>query len=408
MAKVTVLGGGGAVGSVAAGILAASGVFSEVVIADIDLEAANRAVERTGRGNVSAVKFDARSPKSIKNAVEGSSVVLNCVGPFYEFGPPILKAVISRGINYVDICDDFDATERLLALDGDARNAGIVALIGMGSSPGLANVLVRYCAESMLDEVEEVNIYHAHGGEGIEGAAVVKHRIHSMEMEIPMFLDGKFTTVRLFDQSGRALEEETDFENVGRYNVYPYPHPETLTLPRFLQGVKRVTNLGTVLPPSYAELIKTMVRTGLTGEEPVEVQGQKVVPLEFAVAFIISQREKLLGEADLAGPVGCLKIVVKGYKDGERNSYIFSTSSQKQGMGEGTGIPAALGAMLMGMGRIGGKGVFPPEGCVNPMDMFELVQAKVKLGRGSASMTVEHIDHKGRSEKMDFLSAAGG
>jgi hypothetical protein len=62
----------------------------------------------------------------------------------------------------------------------------------------------------------------------------------------------------------------------------------------------------------------------------------------------------------------------------------------------------------MGMGRIKGKGVFPPEGCVNPMDMFELVQAKLKRGGGSTSLTVEHIDHRGRSEKMDFLSAAGG
>lgn len=407
MAKVTILGGGGAVGSVAAGILAASGVFSDVVVADIELEAANSVVERIGKDNVSAVKFDARSPESIKNAVEGSSVVLNCVGPFYEFGPPILRAVISSGVNYVDICDDFDATEKLLDMDEDARNAGIVALVGMGSSPGLANVLVRHCAESILDEVEEVNIYHAHGGEEIEGAAVVKHRIHSMEMDIPMFLDGKFTTVKLFAPSGKALEEETDFENVGRYNVYPYPHPETITLPRFLKGVKRVTNLGTVLPPSYAELIKAVVRTGLTTEEPVEVGGQKVVPLEFAVAFIISQREKLLREAGLGGPVGCLKVVVKGYEGGEENTYIFSTSSKKKGMGEGTGIPAALGAVLMGMGKIGGKGVFPPEGCVNPRDMFELVGTRVKLGGGSASMTVEHIDHRGRSEKMDFLGAAG-
>ena len=72
--------------------------------------------------------------------------------------------MISQRINYVDICNAFDATEKLLTLDGDARDTGIVALIGMGSSPRLANVLVRYCAESMLDEVEAVDIYHAHGG----------------------------------------------------------------------------------------------------------------------------------------------------------------------------------------------------------------------------------------------------
>jgi len=94
-------------------------------------------------------------------------------------------------------------------MDEKAKRAGVSALIGMGSSPGVANVLVRFCTDSLLDQVESVDIYHAHGGEKIEGAAVVKHRIHSMKMDIPVFLDGKFTAVKLFEESGRALEEET-------------------------------------------------------------------------------------------------------------------------------------------------------------------------------------------------------
>jgi len=406
MAKVTVLGGGGSVGSVAAKIVASSGVFSDVVIADINLEEAKKVAGEIGGGNVSAVRFDANSEESIKSAVKGSSVVLNCVGPFYRFGPPIMKAVISCGINYVDICDDFDATEKLLDMDKEAKKAGVLALIGMGSSPGMANVLVRYCAESLLDAMESVDIYHAHGGEETEGAAVVKHRIHSMMIDIPMFLDGKFTTVRVLEDSGKALEEETEFQDIGTYNVYAYPHPETITLPKFFKGVKRVTNLGTVLPPGYAELIKGVVKSGITMEKAIEVGGQRVVPLEFAVAFILSQRGKIMQEAGLTGPVGCLKIVVKGYNDGQKNTYIFSTSSKKKGMGEGTGIPAALGAMLMGTGKLKGKGVLPPEGCVNPMDMIELLQTKVKTtgAMGGASLTMEHIDQSGKSEKVALLT----
>ena len=406
MAKVTVLGGGGSVGSVAAKIVASSGVFSDVVIADINLEEAKKVAGEIGGGNVSAVRFDANSEESIKSAVKGSSVVLNCVGPFYRFGPPIMKAVISSGINYVDICDDFDATEKLLDMDKEAKKAGVLALIGMGSSPGLANVLVRYCAESLLDKMESVDIYHAHGGEETEGAAVVKHRIHSMKIDIPMFLDGKFTTVRVLEDSGKALEEVAEFQDIGTYNVYAYPHPETITLPKFFKGVKRVTNLGTVLPPGYAELIKGVVKSGITMEKAIEVGGQRVVPLEFAVAFILSQRGKIMQEAGLTGPVGCLKIVVKGYNDGQKNTYIFSTSSKKKGMGEGTGIPAALGAMLMGTGKLKGKGVLPPEGCVNPMDMIELLQTKVKTtgAMGGASLTMEHIDQSGKSEKVALLT----
>ena len=404
MSKVTVLGGSGAVGSIATKTLASSGVFSDIVVADINMAVARKLAKQARGAKLTAVELDAESPESIRKAITGSAVVLNCVGPYYKYGPLILKTVIGVGINYVDVCDDFDATEALLAMDEKAKKAGVSALIGMGSSPGVANVLVRFCADSLLDEVEAVDIYHAHGGEKVEGAAVVKHRIHSMKMDIPVFLDGKPTTVKLFEDSGKALEEETEFQNVGTYRVYAYPHPETITLPRYLKGVKRVTNLGLVLPPAYAELIKGMVRLGITDEEPIEVQGQKVIPQEFAVAFIITQRERLIKEAGITQPMGCLKIIVKGYKDGGKNTYIFSMSSRRQGMGEGTGIPAAIGAIIMATGKIKEKGVLPPEACVNPMDLLELARTSVRAAGGSGfPIVVEHIDKDGKSRMVDLF-----
>jgi saccharopine dehydrogenase (NAD+, L-lysine-forming) len=404
MSRVTVLGGGGAVGSIATKTLASSGVFSDIVVADINMAAARKVVKGARGAKLTAVELDAESPRSIRKAIASSAVVLNCVGPFYKYGSIILKTVIGAGINYVDVCDDFDATEALLAMDEKAKKAGVSALIGMGSSPGVANVLVRFCADSLLDKVEAVDIYHAHGGEQIEGAAVVKHRIHSMKMDIPVFLDGMFSTVKLFEDSGKALEEESEFENVGTYRVYAYPHPETITLPKYLKGVKRVTNLGLVLPLAYAELIKGMVRLGITDEEPVEVQGQKVIPLEFAVAFILAQRKRLMKEAGITEPMGCLKIMVKGYKDGGKSTYIFSMSSRGQGMGEGTGIPAAIGAIIMATGKIKEKGVLPPEACVNPMDLLELAKTSVKTAGGRGfPIVIEHIDKDGKSQRMNLF-----
>jgi saccharopine dehydrogenase (NAD+, L-lysine-forming) len=405
MSKVTILGGSGIVGSIAAETLASSEVFSEITLADINIAAARKLAGKLKGTKLSVAELDADNSQSIRRAISGSAVVLNCVGPFYKYGPTIMKAVIEARINYVDVCDDFDATEKLLAMDDKAKKAGVSALIGMGSSPGVANVLVRFCADSLLDQVEAVDIYHAHGGEKVEGAAVVKHRIHSMKIGIPMFLNGKFTTVNLFEDSGKALEEETEFKDVGTYNVYGYPHPETITLPKYLKGIKRVTNLGLVLPPAYAELIKGMVRLGITDEKPIDVQGHKVIPLEFAVAHILSQRERLLKEAGLNQPMGCLKIVVKGYKDGGKNTYIFSMSSRGQGMGEGTGIPAAIGAILMGTGKITEKGVLPPEACVDPMDLLGLAKTKVKAAAGRGfPIAIEHIDKDGKSQKVDLFS----
>jgi saccharopine dehydrogenase-like NADP-dependent oxidoreductase len=159
-----------------------------------------------------------------------------------------------------------------------------------------------------------------------------------------------------------------------------------------------------VLPPAYAELIKGTVRLGVTDEEPIEVQGQKVIPLDFAVAFILAQRKRLMKEAGITGPMGCLKIVVKGYKDGGRNTYVFSMSSRGQGMGEGTGIPAAIGAMIMATGKIKEKGVLPPEACVNPMDLVELAKTSVKTAGGKGfPITVQHMDKDGKSQTLNLF-----
>jgi len=402
--RIALLGGAGTVGSTATRVLAMSDVFSEIVIGDVEIEKAKMLASELGE-KVSAVRVNALDSSSIKKAIEGSSVVLNCIGPFYKFGPIVLKATIESEVNYVDICDDFDATEMLLKMDKEAKKAGLSALVGMGSSPGIANVLVRFCVDMLLDEVESIDIYHAHGGEPIEGPAVVKHRIHSMIIRIPVFLDGKFKTVNLFEESGMALEEEADFPEIGKYRVYAYPHPETITLPKYIKGVKRVTNLGLVLPPAYAELIKGIVRLGMTGEEPVEVKGQKVAPLDFAVGFALSQRKRLMKEAGITEPMGSLKIVVKGKEKGESSTYVFSMSSRGRGMPEGTGVPAALGAMLMGLGKIREKGVFPPEAAVDPIDMFILAKEEIKIGdKAGLPILVEHIDREGNVERQSLES----
>ena len=72
MAKVTVLGGCGAVGSIATETLAASGVFSEVAVADINMSAARKLVGKLKGSKTSAVEFDAESPQRIKKAISGS------------------------------------------------------------------------------------------------------------------------------------------------------------------------------------------------------------------------------------------------------------------------------------------------------------------------------------------------
>jgi saccharopine dehydrogenase (NAD+, L-lysine-forming) len=323
--------------------------------------------------------------------------VLNCVGPFYRFGPPILRAAIAAGVRYVDICDDLAPTREMLTLDAEARDRGVRALIGMGNSPGLANLFVALCAQMFLDRVTGVDIMHIHGGEPEEGPAVIKHRIFAMLNDIPLYLDGRFVSVRQLEASGAAVTRDTEFRNVGTYPVYPYPHPETITLPEHIPGLRRATNLGVIFPLAYFHLTQDMVRAGACGDRPLQVGDQAVVPIDFSVAHILSRRQALLDAAGITGPAGCLKVVVDGELGGEAQTIVFSLSSQSAGAGEGTGIPAAAGALMMARGAITRTGVYPPEAAGPALETLMLTASIAKkLGSGGKeSIHVERIDAAG-------------
>ncbi len=404
MSTVVVLGGSGAVGRVAARTLAAFGSCERVVIADIDLERAREVQADLGE-KVTVVHVDAGDVASVRAVVRGAEVALNCTGPFYKFARPVLQACIDEGVNYVDVCDDVDATIDLLSMDPEAKAAGINALIGMGNSPGITNLLGRLAADMLLQETWSIDIFHAHGGEAFEGPGVVAHRLHGMGMDIPMFLEGELRYVRFFEPDGLALRQKVDFHLIGDgITVYPYPHPEQITMPQHI-ACRQVTNRGTVLPDAYFELTTEVARLGLTSQEPIVVGDQAVVPRDFAIAWLLQQRDRLLAEGEFGIQRGCTRVAVRGLRKGEPTTFVFSLASTDQALGEGTGIPAAMGAILMQRGKVKGPGVLPPEAAIAPIDFLALVKPVLATTGQQGSfegVVVERVRPDGSVELVDL------
>ena len=405
--KVIVLGGCGAVGSNAVKTLVKTDTFSEVVIGDFNMQKSEEMVAQLG-GKLSAVKMDATDRPSIRRAIDGCDLVVNCVGPFYNTVENILETVIEAGINYVDVCDDPDVTLKILKLDKKARDAGMLALIGMGASPGVTNLLGKLIADDFLDEAHSIDIFHTHGGEPIEGEGVIGHRFHCMSIDIPMYLDGKLQYVKYFERDGMALRQLFDFPLIGKnIPVFPYPHPEQLTMPQHIE-LKQVTNKGSVLPIEYYELTAELCRMGFADDEPIMVKGVSVKPYDFAVAYIIRERERILKETGFGAQRGAMSVVVKGSKAGKQLEYRVHMVSSDKALGEGTGIPAAVGAILLGQGKLKGKGVLPPEACVDPKEFIEVVKPLMDMtdkGDGKdpdSSIIFEHVDGEGNVTPLDF------
>lgn len=407
MNKVVVLGGCGAVGSVAVKILVEAGSFESIVIGDVNEQRAAEIIAELGGSGLYFHPFDAADDASVREVIDGADVVLNCVGPFYKTVKTILGAVIDARIHYVDVCDDVDVTLEILEWNERAKEAGVTALIGMGASPGATNLLAKLAYDSFLDTTETINVFHTHGGEPFEGPGVVGHRLHCMNIDIPMFLDGEMRYVRFFEESGAALRQTFDFPKIGSgIPIFPYPHPEQVTLPRYLD-VRNVTNKGSVLPLPYFDLTAAVCRLGMTSRNPVFVNGHPVIPHDFAVAYLIRERDRILKETDFGSQRGCLSVVVSGTKDGKAAEYRIHLLSTSRALGEGTGTPAAMGVLLLQQGRITANGVLPPEACVNPTDFINLWRSMERRREETGAVSeetilVQKIDADGNLTQIPF------
>jgi saccharopine dehydrogenase (NAD+, L-lysine-forming) len=406
MTKVIVLGGVGQVGGVVSRTLALAEGFSQVKIGDINLERAQKLADEIGAEHVQAVKVDAMDPDSIRQAIAGCDLVVNCVGPFYKTVVNILQVTIDAGLDYIDVWDDVSVVDEIFALDAKAKDAGVTAVVGMGFSPGVTNLQAALAADKLLDETEAIDIYHAHGGEPEEGAGVIGHRFHCMTVDCPMFLDGELKTVKFFEPDGIALREMFDFLGLEPgIMVYPYPHPEQVTLPRTFD-VQRVTNKGTVLPQEYYDLTMEMCALGLNSMEPLEVKGQKVIPHDFAISYIIRERDRILDETKFGVQRGASAVVVQGLKDGKPRKYNFEAYSEggkHSGLGVSTGVPAAAAAVLLARGKVTAHGVLSPEESVNPVDFFPLweeLTAAVTGKKKPFESVVEVSNEDGQTREM--------
>src|SRR4051794_13743955 len=113
---------------------------------------------------------------ALRTLTASARLVANFAGPYYRTGGAVLDACIDTRTDYLDICDDSDATLSLLERDKPAQAAGVRALIGMGSSPGVTNVLVRAAVDA-LGAADEVAIQWIVDVADVGGAAA-QHFFH--------------------------------------------------------------------------------------------------------------------------------------------------------------------------------------------------------------------------------------
>jgi saccharopine dehydrogenase (NAD+, L-lysine-forming) len=142
-----------------------------------------------------------------------------------------------------------------------------------------------------------------------------------------------------------------DYPEVGPKDSYLLYHEEMESLVKHIKGLKRIRFFMT-FGESYLTHMKCLENVGMLGIEPVEHQGQKIVPIEFLKTLLpdpASLGPRTKGKTNIG-------IVAEGIKDGKkRKIYIYQVSDHEacyaevksQAVSYTTGVPAMIGAKLM-------------------------------------------------------------
>jgi lysine 6-dehydrogenase len=367
--KALVLGGTGGMGQGVARDLIKQEQITKVILGDINTDP-NRVQEKLSASEkVSLIRIDVNDHNGMVSAIKDVDIVINCAGPFYKTAVAVAKAAVEAKVNYIDICDDYEAAEILFASDIDkaAKEAGITVLTGMGSDPGTNNVLVKWYANK-LDRVDEIYLYWVVSIAELAGAAW-DHSLHMTLGKIPQYLDGKLQHV----EGGGGEETEKFLDPLGECQISYVGHPQPITIPRYIKGVKKVVIKGALIPLWVDRLIKEQKETGLLSKEPMDVKGTKVIPYDLTLKLW----EEIPKNRDNGPAASGLKVIVKGERKGKLVTYTADIVGR---MAPGTGLPASIAALMMDAGEVTVKGVVAPEGCIDP-DKFlaELLKRGAKI-----------------------------
>lgn len=372
--RIMALGGAGGMGRAAAHVVAGLPSVERLTIADLDLRRARevaRSLRSTAAAEVDGVQVDVTREDELRGALGEVDLVLNTTGPFYRLGVPVLRAAIDARTHYLDICDDWEPTLDMLALHERAVDAGVVAVIGMGASPGLSNLLALVAARE-LDEVDDlytawpVDVPDGVGDEDVldpdgRPAAAVVHWMQQIS-----------GTIRLVREGGRVDEPplrpvRLDYPGEGEGAAYTVGHPEPLTLAASLAVRGASANLMVITPGTVAFL------DGLRRDIDAGRLSLEQAATRTADPGAVRMVRAGLGSRKLPGPgrLPAFFALARGVSRGERTTVGARLAPVLQGMASWTGIPLALGARQLLAETVSEPGVHPPERAIDPDRLFE-------------------------------------
>jgi lysine 6-dehydrogenase len=369
-------------------IFGAAGAMASVVMRDllesvpeVSITAADTRPMSTGDPRLKFVIADVRDEPKTAELIRGNDVVINCVN--YYWNLPVMRAALQAKTPYADLGGLYHGTLQQFALHDEFVSAGVPALLGMGSTPGITNVMAGAIA-SQMDRVEEMHVRVASMDESASGPLPVPYALDTIldefALEPMVFQDGK-----AFAAPPMSGSESIQFPSpIGPAEAVYTLHSEVAMFPRSFPSIRNAS-FKIAFPKDFMQKMKFLVELGFASREPLIGD---VSPRQMLSA-IVSRQPIVPGE-----PRDCdvLRVLVHGWKAGKKStgigeSIIFPHPRWKIAAGSlDTGVPLSIAAQMLTQKIIRTPGVLCPEVSVPPELFFrELEKRNISVSLRSSS-----------------------
>ena len=377
--KVLLVGVGG-VGEAIAAIAKPRKWLEQMVLADYNVKRAREVQKKLGEKKRFPVEFIDASKKSdiVKLAKKYKvDMIMNAVDPI--FNEQIFDAAFAAGVPYMDMAMTLSTPHKTDPFNKCGVKLGdyqfkkakewekkkLLALVGMGVEPGMADVFARYAQDYLFDEIDELGIRDGANIEikGYEFAPNFSIWTTIEECLNPPVIweEGKgwFTTAPFSEP------EVFDFPGgIGKVEIVNVEHEEVLLMPRWVKTKRATFKYG--LGDQFIGVLKTLHMLGLDNKEKITVKGMQVAPRDVVAACLPDPAylgDKMSGKT-------CAGTWIKGKKNGRpRQVYLYQVADNAecmkawgcQAVVAQTAFNAVIAMDLLEHGAWKGVGVLGPE-----------------------------------------------
>lgn len=354
-----------------------SGDVESVTVADIDEGRARAVAETVGSERVRAAQVDVADSAKVVGLMRGHDSVISCVTYFHNLR--LARAAIEARSNFCDLGGNNAVVDSELALDAEARAAGVRVTPDCGLAPGMVSVLVAHGA-ARFQNLEEIHIRV--GGLPQNPRPPLDYQlVFSVEGLINEYVE-RARVIR----EGKLIEVESMTEIESLEFPAPFGRMEafqtsggTSTLPETFAGRVRELDYKTIRYPGHCERFKLLLDLGLASGEELELDGARISPRRVLGESLT--RHLPADEPDLV----FVRVEFKGRMTNEDVTThtlrydIIDRHDERTGLSammRTTAFPASIIAQMMARGETSGVGAIPQERSVPPQRFVEELAAR--------------------------------